>query len=141
MITAALILLPQPITSCIDGPTLVSDFRGQPTTSSVSSARCSSGMPEAIYTAYKEELASWGYIVVGIDHTDGSSFVEFLMRILSLGYLQLPPILRLPFVRAQNGLFIAQQVTSRNIASWLTGFQCQLVCSDSICVEHSIYKA
>ncbi|KAE8406679.1 hypothetical protein BDV37DRAFT_242385 [Aspergillus pseudonomiae] len=31
------------------------------------------GSPEGLYTVFQEALASWGYIVIGVEHPLGSS--------------------------------------------------------------------
>jgi dienelactone hydrolase len=81
-----------------------------------------SGTSEAIYTVYQEALASWGYIVVGIDHTFDSSPVEFPDGRLVLGTLTDANNTEATIVRTQDVIFIAQHVTPQNLASWITGF-------------------
>ena len=84
-----------------------------------------SGAPVALYSFFTAALASWGYIVVGIDHTYDSDPVEFPDGHLAhFADALVDPASRTEavIIRGADAMFVASQLTLRNLARWLPGF-------------------
>lgn len=83
------------------------------------------GAPAAVYSFFTAALASWGYVVVGMDHTYDSDPVEFpdghlvhtatALADPSSGTMSV-------LIRGADALFVASQITLRNLVCWLPGF-------------------
>ena len=78
-----------------------------------------SGSAAAFYTIFNRDLASEGYVVIGIDHTYDSTPVEFPDGHLVAGILTDANNTVAAEVRGQDALFVASQVTLENLSRWL----------------------
>jgi Platelet-activating factor acetylhydrolase, isoform II len=84
-----------------------------------------SGSFAAVYTTFNRDLASQGFVVVGVDHTYDSSPVEFPDGHLVLGILTDASNTISAEVRGQDVLWLATHLTLDNLAKWLPGLdQC-----------------
>jgi len=83
------------------------------------------GNPVAAYSFFTAALASWDYIVVGIDHTFDSDPVEFPDGHLvhTATALADPASNRMSvLIRGADVMFVASQITLSHLARWLPGF-------------------
>lgn len=82
-----------------------------------------SGAPEALYSVTQEFLASWGYIIIGVDHTYDSRVAEFPNGQVILVILSDANNTIAALVRTQDVLSTAKHVSSTNaLVQWIPGW-------------------